>query len=86
MRDQIIELCQARREMPAHYTFESGSLETLMRIVDCTACLTIVPEMAVEYIPADRRDRLKPLAKGPRRARSPWPYGAPTSRIRSSAH
>ena len=64
MRDQIIELCQARREMPAHYTFESGSLETLMRIVDCTACLTIVPEMAVEYIPADRRDRLKTLAKG----------------------
>ena len=64
MRDQIIELCQARREMPAHYTFESGSLETLMRIVDCTACLTIVPEMAVEYIPADRRDRLKTRARG----------------------
>ena len=64
MRDQIIELCQARRNMPAHYSFESGSLETLMRIVDCTACLTIVPEMAVEYIPADRRDRLKTLAKG----------------------
>ena len=37
MRDQIIELCQARRSMPAHYTFESGSLETLMRIVDCTS-------------------------------------------------
>ena len=64
MRDQIIELCQARREMPAHYTFESGSLETLMRIVDCTQCLTVVPEMAIEYIPADRRDRVRPLAKG----------------------
>ena len=64
MRDQIIELCQAKREMPSHYSFESGSLDTLMRIVDCTSCLTIVPEMAVEFIPADRRDRLKPLAKG----------------------
>ena len=64
MRDQIIELCQAKREMPSHYTFESGSLETLMRIVDCTSALTIVPEMAVDYIPAERRDRLKPLAKG----------------------
>ena len=64
MRDQIIELCQARRSMPSHYTFESGSLDTLMRIVDCTSCLTIVPEMAVEYIPADRRDRLKTIAKG----------------------
>ena len=64
MRDQIIELCQARRSMPSHYSFESGSLDTLMRIVDCTSCLTIIPEMAVEYIPSDRRDRLKTLSKG----------------------
>ena len=64
MRDQIIELCQARRTMPARYTFESGSLDTLMRIVDCTQCLTIIPEMALEYVPAERRDRLKWLAKG----------------------
>ena len=35
-----------------------------MRIVDCTSCLTIIPEMAVEYVPADRRDRIKTLAKG----------------------
>ena len=64
MRDQIIELCQARRSMPTHYSFESGSLDTLMRIVDCTSCLTIIPEMSIEYIPADHRDRLKTLAKG----------------------
>lgn len=64
MRDQIIELCQAKRAMPSHYSFESGSLETLMRIVDCTQCLTIIPEMAVDYIPADRRSRVKTLAKG----------------------
>ncbi|MDE5621801.1 MAG: hydrogen peroxide-inducible genes activator, partial [Alistipes sp.] len=37
---------------------------TLMRIVDCTQCLTIIPEMAVEYVPADRRDRIRLLAKG----------------------
>lgn len=64
MRDQIIELCQAKREMPSHYSFESGSLDTLMRIVDCTSCLTIIPEMAIEYIPAERRNQLKTLAKG----------------------
>ena len=64
MRDQVIELCQAKRNMPSHYTFESGSLDTLMRIVDCTSCLTIIPEMAVEYVPADRRNRIKTLAKG----------------------
>lgn len=64
MRDQIIELCQARRSVPSHYYFESGSLDTLMRIVDCTACLTIIPEMALEYIPAERRAQVKTLAKG----------------------
>ena len=51
MRDQIIELCQARRSVPSHYYFESGSLDTLMRIVDCTACLTIIPEMAPRIYP-----------------------------------
>ena len=64
MRDQIIELCQAKREMPSHFSFESGSLDTLMRLVDCPACLTIIPEMAIEFIPAERRDRVKTLAKG----------------------
>lgn len=64
MRDQVFELCQAKRSMPSHYSFESGSLDTLMRIVDCTSCLTIIPEMAIEYIPAEHRAQLKMLAKG----------------------
>jgi len=64
LRDQVIELCQAKRAVPSHYSFEAGSLDTLMRIVDCTRCLTIIPEMAVEFIPADHRDRLKTLQKG----------------------
>ena len=64
LRDQIIELCQAKRQLPVHFSFESGSLETLMRIVDCTQSVTIIPEMAVDFIPRDRRDRVKLLAKG----------------------
>lgn len=64
MRDQIIELCQAKRQMPTHYSFESGSLETLMRIVDCTQSVTIIPEMAIQFIPKERKDRVKMLSKG----------------------
>lgn len=64
LRDQIIELCQAKRALPSHFSFESGSLETLMRIVDCTQSVTIIPEMSVDFIPHDRRDRVKQLAKG----------------------
>ena len=64
MRDQILELCQARRSVPSHYSFESGSLDTLMRIVDCSSSLTIIPEMALEYIPIGRKQQVKTLAKG----------------------
>ncbi len=64
MRDQVLELCQARREVPAHYSFESGSLDTLMRIVDCTSCMTVIPEMAVEYVPKERQSQVKSLLKG----------------------
>ena len=35
-----------------------------MRIVDCTSCVTIIPEMAIEFIPKEHLDRLKTLAKG----------------------
>lgn len=64
MRDQVLELCQARKGVPAHYSFESGSLDTLMRIVDCTSCMTVIPEMAVEYVPKERRSQVKNLLKG----------------------
>ena len=63
MRDQIIELCEARRGLPTHYYFESVSLDTLMRIVDCTSSMTIIPEMALEYIPSSRKQQIKTLAK-----------------------
>lgn len=64
LRDQIIELCQATREMPRSFAFESGTLDTLMRIADCTGCVTVIPEMSLEYIPEERRRQVKMLAKG----------------------
>ena len=64
MRDQIIELCQARYNLPSHYYFESGSIDTLMRIVDSTSLMTIIPEMAVEFVPDHHRSQVKQLAKG----------------------
>lgn len=65
LRDQVIELCQAQKSLQRQYSFESGSLETLMRIVDNTPNLmTIVPEMIVGYIGEEHRPQLKTLAKG----------------------
>ncbi len=64
MRDQVIELCMAKRDVPSHYSFVSGSIDTLMRIVDCTHSVTIIPELAIDYIPKEHLDRVKSLAKG----------------------
>ncbi len=65
LRDQILDLCQGNnRKGTTACTFECGSLETLMRIVDSTTSLTIIPEMATQFIPESRRRQVKTLAKG----------------------
>lgn len=64
LRDQIIELCGTQRLHELPYTFRSGSLETIMRLVDTTSMLTIIPEMALPYIPEGLKNRVKTLAKG----------------------
>lgn len=64
LRDQILELCQMKRAEANSCSFESGSLDTLMRIVDCTTHLTVIPEMALEFVPEHRKGQVKPLAKG----------------------
>ena len=65
LRDQVIELCQAQKNIARQYSFESGSLETLMRIVDNTPNLiTIISEMVADYIDEKHRPQVKTLAKG----------------------
>lgn len=64
LRDQIIEICGSQRLHELPYTLQSGSLETVMRIVDTTSMLTIIPEMALPYIPEALRSRVKTLARG----------------------
>lgn len=64
LRDQILELCQSRRAVKSNCNFESGSLDTLMRIVDNTDSITVLPEIALDFVPADRKAQVKTLAKG----------------------
>ncbi len=64
LRDQVLELCQAHRTTRSKYNFECGTMETVMRIVDCTNCVTVLPEMATVFVPEERRGQIKTLAKG----------------------
>ncbi len=65
LRNQVLEFCQSDKEKvhPSYY-FESGSLETLMRVVDRTEFMTIVPQMALEFIAEEHRSQVKTLARG----------------------
>lgn len=64
LRDQILELCGQTRNQTISYRFQSGSLETLMRIVDTTSMVTIIPEMTVRYVSEEHRRQVKTLARG----------------------
>ena len=64
LRDQVAELCGADHSEGLSYSFQSGSLETIMRLVDNTSMLTIVPEMTLPYIPTENKSRIKTLARG----------------------
>lgn len=64
LRNQVLELCGLADRQEHSYSFQSGSLETLMRIVDATAMITVIPEMAIPYLPEAARNRVKTLARG----------------------
>ena len=63
LRNQILTLCKARKKIKLAYNFANCSLETLMNTVDATAMLTIIPGMAIEYIPEEKRKQIKPFGK-----------------------
>lgn len=64
MRDQVLEFCSAKQNMTSDYSFVSCSIETLMRIVDSTKMMTIIPEIALEYISDESRSCVKVLSGG----------------------
>lgn len=61
LRNQTLELCQARRAANPPFDFVRCSLETLMQTAENTAGTTIVPSMAIQSIPEERRDRIIPF-------------------------
>ncbi|MBB3698341.1 LysR family transcriptional regulator [Flammeovirga yaeyamensis] len=62
-RDQMINLCSYQRtnkmnsSLPISY--ESGSLETLIRLVDKEGGFTLLPELAVDLLPEDGKDQIR---------------------------
>ena len=61
LRNHTLRLCEARKEVDPSFDFMNGSLENLMYTVDRTSFMTVVPSMAIRYIPEEKRDRIIPF-------------------------
>ena len=46
-RSQILNLCELRKTSDLHFKYETGNIETLIRMVDKSDGITILPELAV---------------------------------------
>lgn len=67
LRNQVLNLCGADASVPARSVrFDSGSLETLMRLIDNGAGYTVIPFLAADQITeTDRKERLRPFTGAP---------------------
>lgn len=64
-RSQVLQLCRASGSGKGPIRFESGSIETLMKLVEQNFGITVVPHLAVADLPAAKRRRyVRPFAGG----------------------
>jgi LysR family hydrogen peroxide-inducible transcriptional activator len=64
LRGQIERLCQLKRAAPigtSGIKFESGSIDTLIHVVDYNPGITILPEMHAMGLSEERQENLRPL-------------------------
>lgn len=62
-RSQILKICNMRRRKNSHslFSYEAGSIDTLINIVDRNSGLTIIPEMALESLNEEQMKNVRPL-------------------------
>ncbi|MCP4123387.1 MAG: LysR family transcriptional regulator [Bacteroidetes bacterium] len=63
-RDHVVNLCALKGNMPIHnLKYESGSLETLKKMVDVEGGYTLLPELAVLELPSREFRRVRQFSK-----------------------
>ncbi|NDW08082.1 hydrogen peroxide-inducible genes activator [Dysgonomonas sp. 520] len=62
-RNQILKLCNLRKRKSSHnlFTYEAGSINTLVNIVDNNSGLTIIPEMAINELSETQKKNIRPF-------------------------
>lgn len=54
LRSQVLNLCQLKEKLKSNFSYKSGSLETLKRLVEKNQGITILPELATKGIDKKR--------------------------------
>lgn len=62
MRNQMINICEARERENSNIVYNAGSIESLINIVDTNGGMTIIPEMALKNLPKEKLDRAFPFS------------------------
>jgi LysR family hydrogen peroxide-inducible transcriptional activator len=66
LRSQIMNLCELRHRWVSRLSYETGSLETLVRLVASGNGVTILPALAAEILTEEQKQRIFPfLAPAP---------------------
>lgn len=70
MREQVLNICQRRKNTQSfmHFEYNTGSVETLKRMVDQNSGATILPELALAELSEKQLDRVR-YFKSPEPAR-----------------
>jgi len=58
-RSQIMNLCEIQKQSSSQLEYAAGSLETLRQLVDNQEGITILPELAINYLSAEKKGKLK---------------------------
>lgn len=67
-RSQVLNLCELRKSSDFHFSYETGNIETLKRMVDKTDGITILPELAIREFNQAQMKMVKKLKEpGPAR-------------------
>lgn len=64
LRSQVMNLCSLKKNAVDHaqLTFDAGSIETLMNIVEATNGITVIPELATLNLSVKRKKQLRVFA------------------------
>ncbi len=62
-RTQVLSFCQTKRAVEPRIHFESGSFQTLTRLVDDGLGTTVLPALVVRELSEARRERVRPVRR-----------------------